>query len=178
MHPILALIGPSKAGKSTLMVEVCRLRPDLVKPVISLLTRPKREDDPKEDLLCEFVTVEELGARERRGRAVSSPFIYAGHFYSHDPIALEVLLQTHIGIWSLAEPAIPRLRAKGYPVMTVKLTRDTPAPETDETRLKLDREREQIPLHFDAWIVNDFTEGGLARTTRKLASFIASLSWP
>lgn len=175
MHSIIVIIGPSGCGKSTLIVEVCRRLPELVKPVINLVTRPKREHDPTEDELNTFIDYRELKRLEWTGRAVK-PFEYAGHFYSHDPITLREQLRTHHVLWSVAEPAVERLQKAGYSVVPVRLDGIHPNRSRDELRERLDRERSKIVVDYQARLVNDYAPGGLDRTAEKLVAVIRSLS--
>lgn len=168
-QPIIGLVGPSAAGKSTLILEMVRLFPSKIGIVKSLTTRPRRGSE--DDLFYDFITVEEMRSREQQGRLIQISE-YAGNLYAHDRGEVDALLVRRWGICALVEQGVRNLRQAGYEVAIVNVYAVDGGAARDVARANADRERALHPLEPSFVIENSFAEGGLSRSSEALAAFL------
>ncbi len=138
MHPFICLIGPSGAGKTTLMREAIARVPN-AQIVQSVTTRLPRANDPDEARWYDFVSPGELLLRKEAGRLLSC-LEYAHHFYAFDRALIEETLTRGIGFQAVVESVLPKLRAAGIPLACV-LVKPIGFPERNATRTIADAER-------------------------------------
>lgn len=176
---IFALVGKSKAGKTTLMMELLKKILTSIDVIKSTATREKRENDETEDLFYDLMNAEEFRRKIANGDFVEWIQNRNGNYYGLDRDTMHrVLSRTH-GICALDEQGVLNLRHIGhYSVKAVKITPDG----GDELRnafyaahseLKTqDDERENISINFSAIIINSFAKGGKEKALNELTAFI------
>ncbi len=172
-QPIIGLVGPSAAGKSTLILEMVRFFPSKVGIVKSLTTRPRR--GPEDDLFYDFVTVEEMRRREKDGHLIQISE-YAGNLYAHDRAHVDRLLTIKVGICALVEQGVMNLRAAGYDVRVITVTPVDGGVERDEARRVADASRAKQRLDAALAIQNSFAQGGLEKASRELSGYVLNLT--
>jgi len=170
MNPIVALVGPSGAGKTTLIDRVIAQMPDKLDRVISFTTRAKRTE--ADSLYYEFVTREEVGKRKAEDIVVQL-VEFSGNYYGTDRPHVEGVLKNKIGILAVVEHGIQTYINAGIPIIVIKI--EPVGYKIREGRADADKLREQIPIKIDKTIINDFSNGGLERASQELNDCITSL---
>ncbi|HVM90774.1 MAG TPA: ATP-binding cassette domain-containing protein [Verrucomicrobiae bacterium] len=172
MNPIVGLVGPSGSGKTTLIEAMVARFPERVGILKSLTTRARR--GPEDDVNYDFVSVEEMRAREKAGRLVQVS-AYAGNLYAHDRDHCNGLLEEKIGICALVEQGVRNLRNAGYEVIVVGIVPENWPGERDAARAQADKQRAASGLEPDYTITNSFEPGGLTRAEDALAERISRI---
>lgn len=176
MHTIFALVGSSRAGKSTLIHEVVRAIPDRVGIIKSFTTRAHRgtEDD---DLFYDFLSLEEFEAK-KKNNAFAECIEHAGNYYGYEHATIDAVLKEKHGICAVVEYALADLMHAGYSVTPIKITphhseviRDA-FYEKHRERRHADEERAKIPVAFATEIINSFEPGGKEKAVRELTAYI------
>lgn len=172
LHPFIGLIGPSGAGKTTLISQALAQLPDQVTIIRSVTTRPRR--GPEDDLSYEFITREEILERHTAGHLVNLSE-YAGYFYGFDRRVLNDALQNKIGLQALVESAIEPLRNAGYDLRIVKIIPEGKIDSRSHARNLADQERSKQTYAADLSIYNRFVSGGQEQATKEFISYLAKL---
>jgi len=172
MGKILAFVGSSGAGKTTLMMELLKRMPEKVFPIVTTTTRAWR--GPEDDVFCKFVTPEHIQNLKESGK-LAQYLEYAGNTYGCEWADIDWAVNNGFGIQAYVEPAIFDLRKAGYEVIPIKIVLDQEF-FRDEKRLVEDKERAKIPLDFALTVENSFAEGGLEKAVNQLVDFINTLS--
>ena len=170
MYPIIAIVGPSGAGKTTLMDRAILAMPTKLDRIQSFTTRARRSE--ADGLYYEFVTREEVEKRQAKGIIVQL-IEFNGNYYGTDKPHVEGVLKNKIGILAVVEHGIQTYIDAGIRVVVVKI--EPIGYKTREGRADADRLREQISIRIDKAIVNDFAPGGIEKATEELISYIRSL---
>ena len=173
-HPILGLVGPSGAGKTALILAMRERFPEQTSILKSLTTRACRDD--QDALFYEFVSVDELRAREHKGQLVQVSE-YAGNLYAHDRIHLEQATTQGIALCAIVEHGVLALRAAGYDIRTIQLipTHAAHLVRDEPTRIQADAARAALITHHDFTLTNDFRTGGWKTTMAHMAEIVESL---
>lgn len=167
-HPILALVGRSGVGKTTLMMELLTRLPDHVFPIRVLTTRERR--GPEDDVFCRFTDAHSIRRMQDNGELVQY-LEYAGNVYGSTRADIDHALSQGIGIQAYVESGIVDLRNAGYTVIPIKIISDQPM-DREEARKAADAERERIPIDYALTVENRFEEGGLEQAVNDLIRFI------
>jgi len=170
-NPVLALVGSSGVGKTTLLMEVLREMPDQVFPVRVHTNRAKR--GPEDDIFCKFVTAEQITAMMRQGE-LAQYLEYGNNVYGCAKADIDWAIEQGIGAQAFVQTGVMDLRNAGYEVLPVKITSDRRAVE-DNFRRAADLERAKLPLDYILALHNSFEAGGLQKTVGQLTSLINSL---
>lgn len=173
MQPVLGFMGPSGAGKTTLIMELLARLPDRFGPVFSLTTRALRPtaDDP---LFFAHRTHDEIRALERDGRLFQVSE-YAGNLYANERATVDALLAQKIGVMPIVEQGVKNFRAAGYRVIIIRVIPEGAPLSSDTTREKADAERTKENLAADFTLINSFAPGGKEKAIEKLLAFVSSL---
>ncbi len=171
-NPIIALVGPSGSGKTTIMMEVFKRLPDIVFPMVSLASRPKRE--PEDDVFYRFVAADVIREKFRQGE-MAQFLEYAGNVYGSAKQDIESVLSKGIGMQAYVEQGVIDLRAAGYTVIPVKVSAESLTYRGDEKRIHADTERNKTHLDYQLFLHNSFEPGGLTHAVDQLVEFILSL---
>lgn len=177
MHPIIGFLGPSGAGKTTLMFGLLASDPERYGLVTSLTTRPSR--GAEDEKVFRFTTHDEIRRMERDGELFQVSE-YAGNLYANDHASVDALLETKIGLMAIVEMGVRNFRDAGYRVILVRVVPEgepmiqgRPAP--DAIRRMEDARRAAESLPADLTIVNSFAPGGKERALEELLSFASTI---
>jgi len=173
MKQIFGLVGPSGAGKTTLILEIVKRFPTTVGIVKSLTTRPRR--GAEDDAFYDFVSPEEMTQRQSEGRLVQTAE-YAGNYYANDRETLDALLKEKFGIAALVEDGVNNFRHAGYHVAVIKVMPFHHKPTEDEKRARADEERALTHVPADFVLNNSFEPGGKEKAIEHLATYIQSFA--
>lgn len=172
MHPVLGFVGPSGAGKTTLIVEILKRHPEKFGPVVTLTTRPHRER--ADDLFYVIGTHDDVRAREVEG-TLFQVSEYAGNLYANDREVVNELLNEKIGVMAIVEQGVKNFRAAGYVVHVIKVVpQDAPLP-ADKARQEADKMHTDDTLVADFTLINSFHPGGKEKAIEELLTFVESI---
>ena len=171
MKAIIGLIGPSGAGKTTIILELLKLFPEL-KIMKSLTTRPKRE--PQDDLFYQFISKKELLDLHKQNR-LTHISEYSDNFYSNDTKYLNDLLNVNVAIAALVQSGVIFLRNAGYKVKIINIIPVDTDFIRDIKRLKADQKRFKDNLPADLEIINSFKPGGLNKSVDQISDYIKTI---
>ena len=170
-NPIIALVGKSGVGKTTLMMELLKQIPKRVAPIVVLTNRPKR--GPEDEIFCRFVDANYI--QDQRARGLLAQYLeYGGSVYGCAKADIDKALSHGIGLQAYVESGIDELRKNGYRVFPVQVTTDQ---ETyrNEQRLKEDDERGTRQVEYALTLTNSFKPGGLEKAVQELTKFVTTL---
>ncbi|MGL5831251.1 MAG: hypothetical protein ACRCZE_03825 [Candidatus Altimarinota bacterium] len=168
-NPILAFVGSSGVGKTTLMMELLKRIPEKVFPIVTTTTRNWR--GPEDDVFCKFVSREHIQELKKDGK-LAQYLEYAGNTYGCEWVDIDWAVENGFGIQAYVEPAIYDLRNAGYEVIPIKIVADQVNFRDEKKREEEDKERAKIQLDYVLTIENSFIEGGLEKAVQKLLAFI------
>lgn len=173
MHAIIGLVGPARAGKTTLIDGVVAAIPERVRRIKSLTTRAQR--DESDGLVYDFVTRDEFAALDAAGQVLER-VEYAGNLYGIRKDHLEDVLSRGHGICALVEDGVDYFRRLGiYPLVTVRIIPVGYEKIDDLVRQKADADRLARNVPTDFTIENRFTTGGFVAAQAELLLCVRSL---
>jgi guanylate kinase len=172
---VFGVVGPSQAGKTTLLEATVRALPDRLAIIKSLTTRARR--GPQDDLHYRFVTRQQAAESISSGRAVEH-VTYAGNDYVYDRDDISQALMGHHGIMAIVESAVPFFIKAGYEIHLVRVEPRNAPVNPDAKRRAEDAERAKLPVNIEATITNDFARGGKEKAIQELIEFIQKFRKP
>lgn len=177
MGQVIALVGPSQAGKTTLTLAAVDAHPDKFAVLKSVTTRVWRE--PQDARFYDFITVEQFLDLEQRNELLTSVTL-AGHHYGTPRVELERLITTHHVLWAMLETSALAMRASKYPTRIVKII-----PEQRNlslvnagiitARSAEDEARAKIELAPDFTLINSFIPGGREHALQEFIAYLNGL---
>lgn len=168
MKTLIALVGPSRAGKTSLILEALKAFPEKLTAVRSLTTRPRREGDASDDIFYEFVDTSVFSYLSSAGEFVEE-VVYGGNHYG---VPKRSLLGDAVGILAATEHGINALRKYVAHVLVVRIWPMDNVLTDDTSRLNDDATRIKFGLRADYDIVNPFSPGGKEIATKMLIEYI------
>lgn len=177
---ILAFVGESGVGKTTLFCALVDAEPGRFAVLRSSMTRSPRLHDPHESRVHRFLTLEEMEElRSRDAVWVPVNFPQGSHaWYAVQKADMTAIPEGVIGCIAFVQSVIEGYRAEGFTVYTVHvlpMNVDQLVDRGDPARTKADAMRAAVPFKYDFTIENDFSPGGLERTLGRLRALVAQL---
>lgn len=174
---MFVLFGPSRAGKSALTKAVVNILPDYLEIIKAAVTRPKRENDPDDNLHNYFLSVDQFKEKIENGSFAEAAG-YTNNYYGFERLVIEDALKRKHGICSCTEDGILILKGAGYPLIPVKITpvggdniRESFYGEHPGRKMA-DQKRAKIKIDYQVEIFNSFSPGGLAESIQNFTDFI------
>lgn len=171
-YPIVALVGTSGGGKTSLLLEMIRRYPDKCAALKSKVTRPRRNE--QDGIFYDFINFEDFAELERQGRLFQT-VTFGGHRYGCDREQTNAVVSQKIGLIVLVQQSIVDFQKAGYVLHLVQIIPDGHRPRNEEKRIQDDLEREKIVLPYSLTIVNSFSPGGFEKAANVLAKDIENL---
>ncbi|MFH1620957.1 MAG: hypothetical protein ABIB04_02635 [Patescibacteria group bacterium] len=169
MYKLIVFIGPTGAGKSSLMLELVRNLSDRLAIIKSLTSRPRRGSE--DDHFYQFVSREEIEKRKTEGR-IFQVTEYAENFYANDKQDMDRLLNSKYGLIALVEESIACFKDAGYDLIVVRIKPKNNPGVLDAIRTAEDTKHAAVPVKTDLELVNSFKPGGREQAIRQLFEFI------
>ncbi|MEK7519863.1 MAG: hypothetical protein AAB581_01270 [Patescibacteria group bacterium] len=178
LHPVIGLVGKSKAGKSTLMKEVLRAVPGL-QVIKSITTRGWRENE-EDDLFYHFTSREAFEHKIAQGD-FTVWMEHAGNYYGYDRTIVRDILAQSLGICAITEDKALEF-AQEFLLKAIKIV-----PEggnemreafyaTHPGRKEADEKREKVHIPLAGYLVNSFAPGGKEEATAALVLLIEKIA--
>lgn len=169
--PIIVLVGNQQSGKSTLIKEMLARVPEL-RVLRSITTRAPREPD---DAIFYRFTSRFIFRLLRFFGLIIQAVKYGENFYGNTWWDFKGVLLFHTGIAAVTQEGVLTLRAQGHRVIAINVVRPPGEFTLENTpRGHDDARRREIPIAYNATIVNSFEPGGLTKATNELETFIRS----
>lgn len=174
-HKIFAFVGPTRAGKTTLIRRLVAAFPDDLKIAPSLCTRTSR--GPEDDDTYRFTTREKILDKQAAGKLIQISE-YAGELYANDRDDMNRLLKHQHAAMALTEHGVLNFKAAGYDVVVIRIRSAGQQQTADTNRAQADVARAaiNIPAHIE--ILNSFSPGGLETATEELTRLVKRIISP
>ncbi len=174
--PIIALIGDSGSGKTSLIEGALDRLGNKIRIIPSITTRPRR--GPEDDLYYHFTTPMRFAQLRQEGDLLQEAK-YGGSYYGTRRSEVEYILRQSFGINALVQESVLDFRKAGFTVKVVFVAvSDQPEHlqhRGDAKRAQDDRARAQALLRPDHLIMNSFAPGGFERAVNELVQYIETL---
>ncbi len=177
MGQVIALVGPSQAGKTTLTLAAVDAYPEKFAVLKSVTTRAWRE--AQDDRFYDFISDEEFTALEAAGELLTSVTL-VGKRYGTPRAELERLIADHHVLWAMLETSALAMRASSYPTRIVRIipeNRDSSLVNAAiiTARSAEDEARAKIDLAPDFTLINSFTPGGKELALQEFIAYLNGL---
>ena len=155
-------------------MEMVKRHPDLLSPLKSVTSRPKR--DEADSVFYDFYSAEQILEMKTSGQLIQH-IEHAGNHYGTAKDHVYSILSQKFGMNALVEQSIKNFQEAQIPLVLVKII-PVNAPEknihrgNDAIRAKEDQERAKINLDYALIIENDFAQGGFEKAADQLEKFI------
>lgn len=173
MKQILAFVGPSGAGKTTLILEALRQRPEKVGNLLSVTTRQSR-GTPEDARTYEFMSRDEFQRLVDEGAFIHW-VEHVGNYYGTLRRHADDVLRDKYAVGAFVEQGVLNLRRSGYTVRVIKIQPVGYRESVDVKRREEDILRAQIDVSPDVVIENSFSEGGRERAISAVLAYIDAL---
>ena len=171
-YPIIALVGTSGGGKTTLLLEMIKRYPKVCAALKSKVTRARRNE--QDGIFYDFVSFEEFAELEAQGRLFQTA-TFGGHRYGCDRAQTDAIVADHIGLVVLVQQSVADFKTAGYRMCLIEIIPEGHRARPEPQRMLDDAERAKIKLNYDATIINSFAPGGFQKAANELASIVDGL---
>lgn len=175
---IIALVGRTQVGKTTLAYEVTKRLPRLVSIIKSDTTRA-RKDNGLDPLFFNCIPERHFHRKRVHGRYTEYEEHGAGKYYACDTQEVKEVLRSSHGILALNQKGVLNFQRANYLVFAVKVIPRFREENLTELfyekhpeRKKADDEQEKIPIRCALELNNDFAPGGKEATVTLFAEWI------
>lgn len=172
LHPIIAFVGPSGAGKTSMVIELKRRHPGSTLFIRTLTSRPFR--NAEDELFYISTPKEEILAMHARGE-IFQLLEYAGNFYATRWDDMRSWLAQGVGLMALIEEAVDLYR-NAFPVIVIKIRPTGAYSNRDAIREAADAKRDAIDVRPDLVIENAFDtehpDEALKKTVDQIENFL------
>jgi ABC-type cobalamin/Fe3+-siderophores transport system ATPase subunit len=171
-YPIIVLVGPSGAGKTSLLLQMLSRFPNQTAAIKSKVTRSQR--NAQDAVFYDFLSEPEFEHFRAEGRLFQTAH-YAGHNYGCERKQTDAVVQQKIGLVVLVQQSVADFIAAGYKLVLVEIVPEGYIPRTENHRVAADQARNAVPLSYDYHITNSFAPGGFEHATDELTKIIRGL---
>jgi guanylate kinase len=170
---LVALVGLSGVGKTTLMRLVAERLPRTCRIVRTIMSREPRDEWERETF--DFLDAYQIRVLHESGHLVHYE-VYASKVYALIRTNAESATDRHLGLICLTEEGVRQLRAAGYKVNVVHVTSDRPpSGRGDKHRVSADQQRADQKVEADLQLFNQWGLEGLQAAEDRLAEYIQEL---
>lgn len=157
--PIIAFVGSSNVGKTTLIRELFKRHPNYISPLKSFTNRERLS--PEDDIFYHYVSQEEILDKHAHGEIVQY-IEHNGKTFGSDKQGLEETVKSRLGAQAYDIQGVINLIEAGYNVIPIKII----------SSLEAHPENSPNEIDFALTIINDFSEGGLEKSIQQIEAFL------
>ena len=168
-HKLFAFVGPSQAGKTTIIRELLKVMPDELEEALSLTTRPRR--GAEDDGTYRFISADKLLEKQAAGKLIQI-IEYAGYSYANDRDEMDRLLKRSHGLIALTEQGVRNFLDAKYEVVVIRVIPVDYQATSDEARVRADEARAKLSITVHIEVLNSFSPGGLESAVEELTRLI------